>query len=448
MDQKTASNILPDKAPHSMSLWAAVSIGVGAMIGAGIFSIFGAAGAEAGNALWIAFAAAGVVALLNTYSYAKLGSTFPSNGGPAEFLMQGFGDGIKTGGFNILIWLGSIFSLALVSRGFGGYAVSFMPGSPGSEWITYFAIGIILLFVVVNFWGAKAVGNSELTIVSIKVGILLLFGIAGIFFIKPSLLSTTLWPSESNILVAVTLVFFSYLGFGYITNTAGDMQNPKKTLPKALYLSVIISIGIYLLVSITVMGTLPFAEVLKAKDYALAEGAQPILGTLGFKLIAIAALLSTSSAINATMYGAANTSYMMARDGELPAVFDRRIWKNALGGLFFTAAVTILLAVSFPIEKIAMLGGVVYLLVYIAVNIAHMKVRAQTGANSIILLASIILNITLIGIIFWYLFIHNSTILFAFIGLIIFCFIFEFVYRRATGRTFKSNLAKTGSVSV
>jgi amino acid transporter len=318
-----------------------------------------------------------------------------------------------------------------------------MPGSPGSEWITYFAIGIILLFVVVNFWGAKAVGNSELTIVSIKVGILLLFGIAGIFYIKPSLLSTTLWPADSNILVAVTLVFFSYLGFGYITNTAGDMDNPKKTLPKALYLSVIISIGIYLLVSITVMGTLPFAEVLKAKDYALAEGAQPILGTLGFKLIAIAALLSTSSAINATMYGAANTSYMMARDGELPVAFDRKIWKNALGGLFFTAAVTILLAVSFPIEKIAMLGGVVYLLVYIAVNIAHMKIRSKTGANSLVLIASILLNISLIGIIFWYLYTHNSTILFAFIGLIVFCFIFEWGYRKATGRRIKSTLANT-----
>src|SRR5690606_25542998 len=147
--------------------------------------------------------------------------------------MQGFGDSIKTGGFNILIWLGSIFSLALVSRGFGGYAASFLPGAPGGEWITYFAIGIIILFVVVNFWGAKAVGNSELTIVSIKVGILLLFGVAGIFFIKPALLSPSIWPAESNILVAITLVFFSYLGFGYITNTAGDMANPKKTLPKA-----------------------------------------------------------------------------------------------------------------------------------------------------------------------------------------------------------------------
>lgn len=437
MNQTATPNIPPKK---SMSLWAAISIGVGAMIGAGIFSIFGAAGAEAGNALWIAFAGAGLVALLNTYSYAKLGASFPSNGGPAEFLMQGFGDSITTGGFNILIWLGSIFSLALVSRGFGGYAVSFMPGSPGSEWITYFAIGIILLFVVVNFWGAKAVGNSELTIVSIKVGILLLFGISGLFFIKPQLLSVSQWPDTSNILVAVTLVFFSYLGFGYITNTAGDMQNPKKMLPKALYLSVIISIGIYLLVSVMVMGTLPFSQVLKAKDYALAEGAQPILGIVGFKIIAVAALLSTASAINATMYGAANTSYMMARDGELPTAFDRRIWKNALGGLFITAIVTILLAVAFPIEKIAMLGGVVYLLVYIAVNIAHMKVKKQTGANSIILLASIILNISLIGIIFWYLFTHNSAILFAFIGLIIICFIFEWGYRKATGRNIKSTL--------
>lgn len=437
MTQNPTPSLPPKK---SMSLWAAISIGVGAMIGAGIFSIFGAAGAQAGNALWIAFISAGLVALLNTYSYAKLGSTFPSNGGPAEFLLQGFGDGIASGGFNILIWLGSIFSLALVSRGFGGYAMSFLPGTPGQEWITYFAIMIILLFVVVNFWGAKAVGNSELTIVAIKVGILLLFGIAGLFFIKPQLLSPSLWPADSNILVAITLVFFSYLGFGYITNTAGDMNNPKKMLPKALYLSVIISIGIYILVSVTVMGTLPFSEVLKAKDFALAEGAQPILGELGFKLIAIAALLSTASAINATMYGAANTSYMMARDGQLPEMFDRRIWKNALGGLFFTAAVTIFFASTLPIERIAMLGGVVYLLVYIAVNIAHIKVKNQTGANGAILILSTILNISLIGIIFWYLFTHNSAILFAFIGLLIICFIFEWVYRRVTGRKFLSSI--------
>ena len=424
-----------------MGLWAAVSIGVGAMIGAGIFSIFGAAGAEAGNALWIAFAVAGVVALLNTYSYAKLGSTFPTNGGPAEFLLQGFGDGIKSGGFNILIWLGSIFSISLVSRGFGGYAHSFFRGNLSNEWITYFAIGIILLFVIINFWGAKAVGNSELTIVAIKVGILLLFGIAGLFFIKPALLSPSAWPAESNILVAITLVFFSYLGFGYITNTAGDMENPKKMLPKALYLSVIISVFIYLLVSITVMGTLPFDVVLKAKDYALAEGAQPILGELGFKLIAIAALLSTSSAINATLYGAANTSYMMSRDGQLPFDFDKRIWKNALGGLFFTAAVAILFASTLPIERIAMLGGVVYLLVYIAVNIAHMKVRKTTGASPVVLIITIILNISLIGIIFHYLFEHNKAILFSFIGLLIICFIFEWVYRKITGRTFKSGMS-------
>jgi amino acid transporter len=448
MQQNPADSIPQKKSPLTMNLWAAVSIGVGAMIGAGIFSIFGAAGAEAGNALWIAFGAAGLVALLNTYSYAKLGSAFPSNGGPAEFLLQGFGDGVQTGGFNILIWLGSIFSMALVSRGFGGYAASFLPGSPGGEWITYFAVGIIILFVIVNFWGAKAVGNSELTIVAIKVGILLLFGISGIFFIKPNLLSPALWPAESNILIATTLVFFSYLGFGYITNTAGDMADPKKMLPRALYLSVFISIGIYLLVSITVMGTLPFSEVLKAKDFALAEGAQPILGILGFKLIAIAALLSTSSAINATMYGAANTSYMMARDGELPPAFDRHIWKKAEGGLFITAGMTIMLAIAFPIEKIAMLGGVVYLLVYIAVNIAHLKVRAKTGANKITLLISILLNVSLIGIIFWYLFNTNTSILFSFIGLIFICFIFEWGYRKTTGRRIRSALSKPTGFSI
>ena len=113
-------------------------------------------------------------------------------------------------------------------------------------------------------------------------------------------------------------------------------------LPRALYTTVILVIALYLAVSVTVTGNLTNAEIERARDYALAEAAKPFLGELGFRLIAIAALFSTASAINATLFGSANVCYMIARDGELPAGLSRTEWKDATGGLLLTAALVVL----------------------------------------------------------------------------------------------------------
>ena len=290
----------------SMGLWAATSIGVGAMVGAGIFSIFGTAARISGNAVYISFIIAGVVALLSTYSYAKMGVRYPSAGGPVEFLLKGFGDGILSGGLNLLLWVGYVFGLALYAKGFSYYAVTFLPAGSTPVWGNVFATAIILVFTAINFVGAKAVGKSELFIVSIKVGILLLFAVAGLFYMNPANLSVSAWPTSGNIFFGAGMVFLAYQGFGLITNAAEDMKDPEKNLPRALYLSVGMVIIIYVLVSLAVMGNLTVPEIESAQDYALAAAAKPFLGDLGFKIMALAALFSTSSAINATLYGGAN----------------------------------------------------------------------------------------------------------------------------------------------
>ena len=125
------------------------------------------------------------------------------------------------------------------------------------------------------------------------------------------------------------------------------MDDPRKLLPKALYLSVVAVIIIYIAVSVAVIGNLHVQAILSAKDYALAEAAKPFLGDFGFRLIAVGALFSTASAINATLFGAANVSYTIARDGELPAVFSWSFRPNATGGLFITAALVILFHLVF-----------------------------------------------------------------------------------------------------
>src|SRR5207344_2642227 len=154
----------------------------------------------AGNAMSLAFAIGGAVALLSTYSYAKLGATFPSAGGAVHFLVESFGDGILAGGLNLFMWAGYIISLALYASAFGSYAATFVTTSPSRLLLKSLAVSSVVLLTLVNAFGAKLMGRSETVIVAIKVAILVLFAAAGLCFIDPSNLSPTLWPEMKSVL--------------------------------------------------------------------------------------------------------------------------------------------------------------------------------------------------------------------------------------------------------
>jgi amino acid transporter len=421
----------------TMGLYAATSIGVGAMVGAGIFSIFGTAAQISGNAVYVSFIIAGLIALLNTYSYAKLGVRYPSAGGPVEFMLKGFGDGILSGGLNLLLWVGYVFGLALYAKGFSYYAVTFLPAGSAPVWTSVFATAIILVFTAINFIGAKTVGKSELFIVSIKVGILLLFAATGIVSITPGNFSVSGWPAPKNLLFGAGIVFLAYQGFGLITNAAEDMANPEKNLPRALYLSVVLVIIIYVSVSLAVIGNLSIAEIENAKDYALAAAAKPFLGDLGFKIMAFAALFSTSSAINASLYGGANVSYLLAKDGELPEIFERKVWHRSSEGLFITSGLVLLCANFLQLEGIGMLASTSLLMVYVAVNVSHLRLLKETGAKSFLIWASLLSSLTFFGVLVYYEFI-TSKITLVLLGFTVFsCFAVEWVYRTYSGRVIK-----------
>lgn len=421
-----------------IGLLAAVSIGVGGMIGAGIFSILGVVATVSGSALPVAFAIGGVVALLAAYSYAKLGARYPSVGGSVQFLVEGLRDGILSGGLNIFQYLAYIISIALYAAGFAGYAMTFTPAGTPSWVQKAFAVGIVAAFTGVNFLGSKVMGRAETVIVAIKVAILVVFVGAGIFFIDPSRLAVSTWPNGVEILFAAGILFIGYEGFGLITNAAGDMADPKRELPRALYLAVGIVIVIYVLVAITVIGNLPIPALEASQDYALAEAAKPFLGQFGFTLIAVAALLSTSSAVNATLFGAANVSYQIARDGQLPAMFTRSLWNRHVEGLFITAGLAIVFVLAFDLGPIAMMASAAFLIVYATVNVAHLRVRRETGANVMIVTASLVACVVMFVLLMIY--IVTSAPAAAWItllGTLAAAFLIEAGYRRRTGRAFR-----------
>ncbi len=422
---------------NQIGMAAAVSIGIGGMVGAGIFSILGVVAQAAGNAMWVSFAIGGAVALLSTYSYAKLGATFPSAGGAVHFLVKGFGDGVIAGGMNLFMWAGYVISLALYAAAFGHYAATFATTSPSPWLVKSLAISAVLVLTVVNAFGAKLMGRSETVIVAVKVAILMLFAGVGIWFVKPANLSPELWPPVKSILFGAGVLFIGYEGFGLVTNAAGDMANPRRMLPRALYTSVILVILIYLAVAVTVTGNLTNAQIEAARDYALAEAARPFLGEWGFRLIAVAALFSTASAINATLFGSANVCYMIAKDGELPAGLARSEWQQLTGGLLLTAAAVIVMTLVFDLSGIAMMGSAAFLLVYATVNAGHLRVLEQTGASAIVVWLSLITCLAMFGVLAVYTWQQQPAAMYALVGIAIASFLVEAAYRRLTGRTIR-----------
>ena len=427
----SAMNVPPVKAGSAIGMIAAVSIGIGGMVGAGIFSILGVVAHAAGNAMWVAFAIGGVVALLSTYSYAKLGATFPSAGGAVHFLVKSFGDGILAGGLNLFMWAGYIISLALYATAFGGYAATFVTTAPSVLLLKSLAAASVVLLTLINAFGARLMGRWETVIVAVKLVILVLFAAVGLWFIRPGYLSVELWPEPESVLFGAGVLFIGYEGFGLITNAAADMRDPKKMLPRALYTSVLLVIALYLAVSLTVTGNLSDYEIEQTRDYALAEAAKPFLGQFGFRLIAIAALFSTASAINATLFGSANVCYMIARDGGLP---ERTEWRGASGGLLLTAALVLIVMVSFDLSGIAMMGSAAFLLIYAAVNAGHLKVLRETGASAVLVWLSLLTCLAMFVVLCAYIYREQPRALAALIIIAAAAFAAEWAYRRWTGR--------------
>jgi len=410
-----------------------VAIGIGGMVGGGIFAVLGLAVKLGQGGTPIAFAIAGIVALLTSYSYARLSVSFPSQGGTVKFLVKGLGGGIFTGGLNVLLWVSYVVMLALYSYAFGGYAASFFPEGSQMIWHHVFISAVIVGFTLLNSMGAKLVGEAEKWIVGIKLTILIAFVGIGSMNISMSRLEPSAWSGFPTLLAGGMIIFLGYEGFELMANAAKDMKNAKKNLPRAFISSVAFVVLLYIAISFVTVGNLPVNEIISAKDYALAEAAEPVMGNIGFIVIAIAALLSTSSAINATLYSTARVSYIVAKDGELPEVMEKKIWKKPLEGLFITAGLSLLLANILDVSSISVMGSAGFLLIFTAVNYVNFRKHEQTDSNRWISLIGTIVCLVAFAALIW----HGEsdmTDIYVLAAMIGGSFLFEALYRTLSGR--------------
>jgi amino acid transporter len=376
------------KSDKPIGFWSAVSMGIGAMVGAGIFALLGEASAISGSAVYISFIVGGVIALFSGYSLGKLGVRYPSAGGIVEYLAQAYGTGFFTGSMSIMLYFAAVVSLSLIAKAFGNYAFTFLPVGSSPLWHHAFSAGIVVLFVGINLKGAKDVAVWERLTVAFKFAVLSGLAIAGIVYLKPSLLSPSLYPPPKDIFFSLAITFFAYEGFRVITNTAEDMPDPARTLPRSIMAAIFLVMLLYVGISFAVFGNLSTDKVIASKDFALAEAALPIFGHIGFAVVAIAALISTASSINANLYAVTNVTYQLAKDGELPQAFGEPIG-HSREGLLISGGFIVILSLLFDLSEIAAIGSISILFVHGVTHIGHLKLTEKTGGSrSLVFLAA------------------------------------------------------------
>ncbi|HFE37186.1 MAG TPA: amino acid permease [Gammaproteobacteria bacterium] len=387
----------PDSNPERLNLKEVIAMGVGGMVGGGIFSVLGLAIAQAGHAAPIAFAIGGVIALLTGLSYARLGLRFQSDGGSFTYLDHAFGHSNIAGIGGWLLLVGYIGTLALYAYTFGVYGTAML----GVDELTreptqiFLQALVLLIFLSINLYGVKASGTSELLIVTIKVLILGLFAVIGVFYAKPEYLLPLFNQGELGVLMGAALIFVAYEGFELIPNTVNEMEQPERNLARGIFWSIGITMAIYVLVSIVAVGNLLPDEIQKYGEYALAEAARPFLGQAGFLLIGLAALFSTSSAINATLFGTARLSMVMATEHALPRVFSFRRGPSNIPwvSLLIITGCTIAFVILADLTIISSFASSSFLLVFAAINLSAWRLRGQIKCNGITPLVGLVLSL-------------------------------------------------------
>jgi amino acid transporter len=330
-----------------------------------------------------------------------------------------------------------VVMLSLYAYAFGHYGSALFLGHDNNTLSKILEALVIVVFTFVNLLGAFMTGKTEDIMVFIKLAILILFVVIGFVTFSP----TQLEPSHWNDMLAVTtgglMIFLGYEGFELIANTAKDVANPEKVLPKAYYSSVIFVIILYVMIAIVTIGNVNFEEAKKASDFVLAIAAKPFLGNFGFLLIAFAAMLSTASAINATIYGAGRVGYLVAKLGEIPETFEEKV-KNGYEGMIIIGLLAIIFVFTFDLENISIAGSLGFLIVFSLVNLANFKLYKETNSNRIIAGFGFLLTSLSAIILVGYNFIHNIKALGSSLVLILIVILLSYFYKRII----KTHLAK------
>ncbi len=370
-------------------------IGVGAMIGAGIFVLTGIAAGVAGPALIVVFLLNGVVAFLTAMTYAELGSAFHDAGGGYLWVKTALPDpnGFLSGWMS---WFAHAVACSLYALGFGAYfrLVLHAVGAPPLAWgfmtlEKWLAVVTTAVFAYINYRGASEAGRAGNVVTVGKIVVIGLFIAAGLWVMagRPDvdLAFTPFFTSGwAGVFAAMGLTFIAFEGYEIIAQTSEEVENPKRNVPRAVFLSLLIVVPIYLLVAVVAIGAVTPPAGLSTTQYLAQEKEIALVSAAGQFVrgggivILVGGLLSTVSALNATIYSSSRVAFAMARDANLPTALGRVHGRLATPhvAIVLSAVVIIGMAVLLPIEEVAAAADLMFLLLFVQVNIAVIRLRS------------------------------------------------------------------------
>ncbi len=380
---------------NSISLGGAVAMGTGVMIGAGIFALTGQIAQLAGPLFPLAFIAGAVVTSFSAYSYIRMSNKWPSSGGIAMILQKCYGPGAIAGGAALLMALSMVIAESLVARTFATYVLRPFD-IEGGPLVPALAVAVIVFAFLVNMAGNRSVGLFSLIMAAIKIGGIALFGIAalwssGFAFAAASETSQSYGPT--GFIASTALAILAFKGFTTITNSGAEITEPNRNVGRAIMFSIGICVVVYLLVAYGVGSSLTIEEIISARDYSLAQAAQPALGQTGFILTVILAAVATASGVLASVFAVSRMLAMLTDMEMIPHSHFGMPGPIQRHTLVYTVVIAATLAVLFDLGRIASLGAFFYLVMDMIIHWGVFRYRrADVGAFGIVLLTALALD--------------------------------------------------------
>lgn len=382
---------------YDMGLISVTAMGIGSVVGAGIFALLGQVILLSGHKAYYSFIIAGVTAMFSGYSYARLAGRYHTAGGLTDYFHIAFPEKWISGGLSVVYMLTSAISISMMAKAFGIYATELFDHIPPTPlWINSFAALLIISLAFLNMLQASDVGRSETLIVGIKMTILLILIVVAFARPEMKLAPVDFRAGPTDFLRSIGITFFAYAGYGVITNATPYVKNPHKTIERGIFLTLGIIILFYLGLTYVVLNYTPSGDLLHNTDTAVTAVADRLIGSWGYAFMFLAAVLAFVSGINATFFSIFRISRSLGEQKVLPAIYERKFWRQGTWGNFTTTALIIAATVAFDFSSIVNLSSAAYLVSYLGIFAADWRLRKETESSPAVILAGMTLMILIL----------------------------------------------------
>ncbi|GGL72287.1 APC family permease [Halocalculus aciditolerans] len=393
---------------EKLGLPSSVSIALGGMIGGGIFSVLGVVAKIAGARTWLAFTAAGVVALCAGYSYNKLNAVAARHGASVTYVQRFTGNATLAGMVGWTLLFGYIGSMAMYAYAFGEFSVQLLGLHAAFGPVARPAVSTLAVagFVGLNLLGARASGTTENLLVGAKMLVLVGFGVAGAYYGHAE--GVLSYGASGSLgvapLVAAAVSFVAFQGWQLLFYDRESIRDPDTTIARAVYVAIPVAVAVYVLIAVVTTSLLSPETIAQYKEVALAAAAEPFLGQRGYTLMSLAAVVSTGSAINATLFSAAHFAKGMLDENLLP---DRVGDGDADGvperTLVLLGVITVGFTIYGSLDGITTLASLAFIVVFGAMSALAFRLRDDDRVNPVLPAVGVLGTAAFLPLLFYHL---------------------------------------------